>query len=194
MTCVGKRDILLGLDVSTATIGFSLAGPGEIFPILGYVSISDHENLYTRVDEFERAISEKLKDLDLTDRIKSIYIEEDLQRFTPGMSSAKTIQKLSRFNGMISLTVYKMFGIFPVHINVNEARNSIGCKFNRKDKTKTTKQKVFEWVETQLPDFCWPTKVVQSGKRKGQTVNIDECFDMADAYVISRSGALQEVL
>ena len=47
------------------------------------------------------------------------------------------------------------------------------------------------WVKAQ-PDFekyVWPMKVMKSGPRRGMEVQAPECYDIADAAVISFAGA-----
>jgi len=112
-------------------------------------------------------------------KIDKLFIEQDLQAFRPGLSSAHTINTLSRFNGAISLVCYQVFEIRPVLIHVTNARTHVGIKINHKDKSKTTKEKVWEWVAERVT-FNWQFK--KTGKLKTYS------FDIADAYVIALAG------
>jgi hypothetical protein len=117
-----------------------------------------------------------------------VFIEENLQSFRSGFSSAKTLLSLARFNGIVSLISYETFSVMPVHINVNSARKSLGIKIIRKkDGGKNTKDQIFEWVSDNI-SFDWPKKILKSGPRKNQEIFDPSCFDMADAYVIALSG------
>ena len=57
-----------------------------------------------------------------------VFIEENLQSFRSGFSSAQTLSTLARFNGMVSQVCYSEFGIIPEYINVNSARKNLGIK------------------------------------------------------------------
>jgi hypothetical protein len=177
--------LILGLDVSTSTVGWSLYDNDWERPILGFISLKSEDTLIQKATMFQKEIDLIVKKFN----VDAVYIEEDLQKFTRGMSSAATLQKLSRFNGMACLVMYNVMGYEPTHLNVNLARKSIGCKVDRTDKSKTTKEKVFAWVDDHLC-YPWPTKVVLRGERKGEIENLKECFDMADAFVISKAGYL----
>ena len=57
-----------------------------------------------------------------------------MQAFRPGLSSAKTLFKLARFNGIVCYIITRDFGIDPDLINVNVARKSVGIKILSKKK------------------------------------------------------------
>jgi len=95
---------------------------------------------------------------------------------------------LASFNGIIQYVSYEDFGVEPCLLNVNQARKSVGLKTQSQKKCGIqTKDQVFSWVKTQIK-YQWPTKILKSGPRKGLCINLPECFDMADAYVIARAG------
>jgi len=122
-------------------------------------------------------------------KIDKIFIEENLQMFRPGLSSAKVLIALARFNGMVTLLSNQVFDIDPEFINVNAARKLVALKIDKKDKTKTTKEKVLEWVDSELNgSFDWPMKTLKSGPRKGTVIHESGCYDIADAYVIALAG------
>ena len=61
-------------------------------------------------------------------KIEKIYIEESLQAFRPGLSSAQVILTLGRFNGIVSWICYKVFGFEPQYIGATTARKALGIK------------------------------------------------------------------
>ena len=65
-----------------------------------------------------------------------------------------------------------------VALSVTESKKKAG---------KDVKEQVFEWVDKHL-GYTWPTKVLQSGPRKNQTIIIPESLDMADAWVVANAG------
>lgn len=179
--------VVLGVDASSTTIGYTiLEVRDKIVSILdiSYISLDMYEDL---VDKAKFA-EEKLKELYNKYSFNEIYIEEDLQKFKSGSSSSHVIRKLSRFNGMITYILYHLTGHKPTHLDVNYARKLVGCKVI-KTKPSTTKNQVLEWVKRNFYQnklvISWPTKLITRGKFKGQTVEIKECFDMADSYVIA---------
>jgi hypothetical protein len=150
-----------------------------------YIRLDKIKNTMAKTTEVSSALESIKEKYDIT----SIFIEENLQMFRPGLSSAKVLITLARFNGMVTLMSYKVFGIEPEFLNVNAARKLVGLKIDRKDKSKTTKEKVLEWVDDELgQSFNWPTKTLKSGPRKGTEVYESGCYDIADAHVIALAG------
>lgn len=176
--------ITLGLDVSTSCTGWCVLGPGGSLIDMGYITISKENDLYTKA----QVILDKLKVLKEEYNISSIYIEENLQAFRPGLSSAKTLLTLARFNGIIGYITQQLYDIKPEYVNVNVARKTNGIKIIRKSKGGApTKEQVLEWVSSKI-NYDWPTKTLKSGPRKGQQVLEPGCYDAADAYVIAIAG------
>jgi len=165
----------LGLDISTSCTGICILDQDKQLVVL------DNIRLDKCSDFFEKCIEVKkyLDSLNKTHTIQNIFIEQDLQAFRPGLSSAATINTLARFNGAVTFMAYQTFGVRPDLINVTKARSAVGLKINHKDKSKTTKDKVFDWVSGEI-DFDWPKKKTGSIKTS--------CYDMSDAYVICRAG------
>ena len=175
--------IVCGLDISTSCIGICI------------LDTKDNKQYFSSISPkgkswLEKSVSIKphLKKLFSDYKIERVYIEENLQAFRPGLSSAKTLMSLSRFNGIVSFIIMDTYGIEPEFLNVNSARKSLGIKIERKS-PKSTKEQVFDWVNTQVK-FSWPTKIMKSGKRKGEEVLRNDVYDMADAFVIARAGVV----
>ena len=182
-----KEEVILGLDISTSSTGYSLLdGEGSLVD-LGYIRLSHLEDIFSKAQR----VTEVINSLSDRYRIAKIFIEQNLQAFRPGMSSAKTLITLARFNGIVTYLCYTETGIKPEFINVNTARKTVGLKIRKQANCgKTTKEQVLDWVSSRLNnvDHQWPVKILKSGPRKGQTVLESGCYDMADAYVISFAG------
>jgi len=177
--------VILGLDISTSILGWSLlALEGSEFS-LGYLPLASSGDIYDKAWEVRKLLHE----LAGKHNIQAAYVEEDLQRFRRGMSSAKTISLLTRFNGVVCQLTYEETKLKPGRINVNAARKLADVKYDKKDKSRTTKEKVFEAVRG-LIEYDWPTRVVTRGKRKGETEFEKGCYDMCDAWVIARAGKI----
>lgn len=175
--------MILGLDISTSCTGWSLIDSVDSKLVkMGYVDLSKQKNFLLKADDVKQALIALHNEFD----IKDIFIEENLQAFRPGFSSAKTLMTLARFNGIISYICNRDLNIEPQFINVNIARKRLGLKLDRKSKL-NTKEQVFEWVDKRI-DVSWPMKILKSGPRKGLSILSPGCYDMADAYVIASAG------
>ena len=177
----------LGLDISTSCTGWCVLDSSAAFIDAGFIDLKKNKGLYEKsstILSFLKTIKEKYS-------IESIFIEENLQAFRPGLSSAKTLMTLSRFNGMVSLTCYNIFSTVPIMINVNVARKTLGLKIVRKkDGGSPTKEQVVTWAKGKLShtSFVWPVKVLKGGPNRGDTIQDPGCHDLADAYVIVSAG------
>ena len=180
--------MLLSLDISTSCTGYCLFDENVLVDI-GHINLSKHKGMFVKVQE----VKNRLAALSETYHISQVAVEENLQAFRPGLSSAKTLMTLAQFNGIIRWICHERLSV-PVHaINVNTARKSIGLKIDRKNKEKNTKQQVLEWVASDIPDIVWPTKILKSGPNKGKERICNEAYDMADAYVIGKSFLIENL-
>jgi len=179
--------MILGLDISTSCTGYTLLNSDGTLIDIGYIRLDTKSSIFSRVTEVSSVIS---KIIDETP-IERIFIEENLQAFRPGLSSAKTLLTLARFNGMVSYQAYVLSGLVPDYINVNTARKTLGIKLNRKSDV-TTKDQIYHWVDNHSRNtntmIGWPFKILKSGPRKGLKVLDSAAYDMADSYVIARAG------
>lgn len=115
--------IILGIDISTACLGVSLArydGTNVEILKLSHVKpkisrkIKGTESLFMKTKQFKEQFIEKYKDIGLTD----IIIEEPL----PNSQNNNTVTTLLRFNGMISQSIYEATGVVPKYISSYDAR------------------------------------------------------------------------
>ena len=165
----------LGLDISTTCTGICILNQDKELVMLDNIRLDKCTDFFQKCDEVKNYLEHLKKD----HLIQYVFIEQDLQAFRPGLSSAATINTLARFNGAVTFMVYQTFNVRPDLINVTKARSAVGLKIDHKDKTRSTKQKVFDWVKPQI-EFDWPLK--KTGDYK------TSCFDMSDSYVICRAG------
>ena len=116
--------VILGLDVSTATIGLSLVVidddrniiPVEVTHLKMKVpsKFKDAEALFKKNDIFR----EKIEELHSKYVIDSVVIEEPLV----SSNNAITVSTLLKFNGIVSWSVYKVLGVIPEYISSYDAR------------------------------------------------------------------------
>ena len=118
-----------GLDISTSIVGISIFDGNRKFKDMKYVNLTKVKCF------FEKSLLVKQKFLEIISEYNNcnflVGIEENLQAFRPGLSSAKTLMQLSRFNGIATNIAYRITGIKPVFINVNTARKSLGIKIDK---------------------------------------------------------------
>jgi hypothetical protein len=166
---------VIGLDISTSCTGVCcLDSTGKII-LIEPIVLTKLGSFVEKCQHVEKELARISKIV----KIDEVYIEQNLSSFRRGLSSAHTINTLARFNGACDLISYKVFGKPAVSLNVTNARNHLKIKIDHKDKTTSTKEKVFSWVKA-CTDVDWPKK--KNGDIK------DICFDMADAYVIALAG------
>lgn len=119
-----NNNLILGLDVSTKTIGISLfedvGGKGDL-KLLTHVTpkvkpkpTSKIEELCEKANIFEEEFLNKYVDMGIT----KVIIEEPLLR----SNNVNTVATLLRFNGMISRSVYNILGLTPEYISSYDSR------------------------------------------------------------------------
>ena len=179
--------IYLGLDVSTSITGYCMmdsdAPPGHRLIEADGIIISHVKDTYTK----GRVVRDQFRELLDMYKVDVIAVEESLQAFRRGLSSAKTLSTLARFNGIVCFIAQDEFEKETNLLNVVAARKSVGLKIDRKNKKENPiKAQVLEWVKKHpdFKDFNWPMKTLASGPRKGQTIYDKQCYDIADAAVI----------
>jgi hypothetical protein len=119
-----KKEYILGLDVSTKTIGIALfedlgkKGKLELLhhitPIVKPKPSNKVEELFKKVSIFEDNFLNKYKDFNIT----KVIIEEPLLR----SNNVNTVGTLLRFNGIISRSVYDILGVIPDYISSYDSR------------------------------------------------------------------------
>ena len=183
-----KKEIEIGLDISTAVVGIvGLTKEGQ-FEFMEHVKFSaKQDSLWLKADEIEK----RLLELEKKYQVKRVFVEASAKGFSPGFSSADTLFTLAKFNGIVSYIARRVFSGTTIHdINVNSARKAAGIKVNRSDKTRSTKEQVFDAVRAAYPNFPWLTHTAKNGKHKGKVVFDKENYDRCDAWVICRGGQL----
>ena len=175
----------LGLDISTAITGFCVVDASTQIEarllLAGAIVTNNTKDMYSKALQV-RSIFHELRD---QFGIEKIVVEENLQAFRRGLSSAKTLSTLARFNGIVSFLAQDVFGVPVERVNVNSARAQLGVKIDRKSDV-PIKEQILCWVQAmpEFESFDWPMKTLKSGPRKGQTIHAPECFDIADAAVV----------
>jgi len=174
--------MILSLDISTSCTGYCIFDQNTIVDY-GHIDLSKHK------DFFEKAyiVKSRIREIQKKYKITNVVVEENLQAFRPGLSSANTLMKLAQFNGTVQWICHETFNIIPKALNVNRARKLVNLKIDRKNKNISTKDQVLNFVHNQEPNILFPKKVLKSGPRKGLEVYENASYDIADAYVIGKA-------
>tara|TARA_R110000737_G_scaffold167757_1_gene194439 strand:+ start:244 stop:777 length:534 start_codon:yes stop_codon:yes gene_type:complete len=171
--------MILGLDISTSITGATvLDESGKVV----FCEAWDFRNkrYYPTLFEKGHEIKELLYQLKLEYDITSVYIEQSLQSFRSGFSSAKTLSTLSRFNGIVSWLCYEVFDLKPEYIAATSARKKCGITIPKGQKAKRV---VIQYIVDNVPDVL--IEYTKHGNPK------PHCYDKADSWVVARAGWLQ---
>tara|TARA_R100000426_G_C4811904_1_gene106813 strand:- start:597 stop:1148 length:552 start_codon:yes stop_codon:yes gene_type:complete len=165
----------LGLDISTSITGATIITDGKI--IANFIWDTRNKKKFPSLYEKAAFIRRKLIYIEEEYNIDSIYIEQSLQSFRSGFSSAKTLSTLSRFNGIISWLCFSMFNIRPEMIAASSARKLAGVGIKRGD---NSKQKVLQFILDNYPEIV--IEYTKHGNPKPGTL------DMCDSIIIASAG------
>jgi Holliday junction resolvasome RuvABC endonuclease subunit len=174
--------MILGLDVSTSSTGWAIIDDGGSLIEMGSFKLVKHDNLFDKAAAVRMGLTELKEKYEVT----KISIEEPLQGFRRGMSSAHTLLTLARFNGIVSWLAFDVFGAKPIFFDSTSARRGLGIRI---DKSRDTKDQIMEWVEV-VTGKVLPRRVATTGKKKGMTLFAAGVNDAADAYVMARAAYL----
>ena len=171
------NNIILGIDVSTSRIGIAAVTENEKLVFADTLTFKKKDmSLEDRAILFENSLRmilkvEKLKPL-------AIFIEEPFTAFAGGKTSANTMAKLQRFNGMCCLATRKIFDEDSTLLPARVCRSLNEIKIPRGS---NTKQLIIDWVTAKYPkDFTY--ELTRFGNPKPGT------DDKADAVVVALAG------
>lgn len=166
---------ILGLDISTSITGATIIKAGKIIETF----VWDTRNKKNFPTLYEKAlyIKQGLLSVQVQYEIDEIFIEQSLQSFRSGFSSAKTLSTLSRFNGIISWLCYESFQIQPQMIAASSARKKAGLSIKRGE---NSKEKVLKFIIDKYPDI--EIQYTKHGNPKPGTL------DMCDSIIIALAG------
>ena len=176
---------VLGLDVSTKTIGWSLFDiqTKELLelthfsPVIKPKQDNKIQELLMKVDAFEEKLNGYRK-LGIT----KVVIEEPLLN----SNNVWTVGTLLRYNSMITKSIYDILGIVPDYISTYNSRKYAWPELIQKnDKDKFVlfgglpkdidkKELIWKKVSDKEPQITWLYTKNNTLKK--------ECFDMADSY------------
>lgn len=165
--------MILGLDISTSITGATILDDSGSVLFMDSVDTRKYKNFFLKAEEVKNFLTKLQKQYNIED----IYIEQSLQSFRSGFSSAKTLSTLSRFNGVASWLCYSLWGVEPEYLAATSARKLCGIKVPKGVKAKPV---VLQFVLDNEPSF-----VVQYTKHGNPK---PDSYDRADSWVIAKAG------
>tara|TARA_R110002074_G_scaffold335765_1_gene506230 strand:- start:228 stop:755 length:528 start_codon:yes stop_codon:yes gene_type:complete len=163
--------MILGLDVSTSITGVTVIDNENNVVFNEAWDTRKYKNFFRKAEE----ISKRLDLLPFTPT--RIFVEQSLQSFRSGFSSAKTLSTLARINGIVSWICYRRYAIEPEYIAATSARKMCGIKVPRGTKAK---QVVLQFLLDNEPNFN-VTYTPRGNPKPG-------CYDKADSIIVARAG------
>ena len=189
---MSSAKFVIGLDVSTSCIGVTIMDVTGKLEEMFYISPPKTSKKNGEIDIYDKVeyVEKIFRELDY--EFKHIFIEEPL----PNGPNINTVILLAKFNGMISQKMKDIYGIAPIHLSVYEARCNFFPEYIKKEVKKNVlketlsfpkgadkKKLVFDKVSFLEPYFEWK-------RRKDLTLKTEN-YDMADSYVVAKSGLLK---
>ena len=166
--------MILGLDVSTSITGATLLNEkGEIIYNEAW-DTRKYKNFFRKAEEIDTKIGL------LPATPTRVYIEQSLQSFRSGFSSARTLSTLSKINGIVSWICYRRYAIEPEYLAATSARKKCGILVPRGTKAKEV---VLKYVLDNVPEVI--IDYTKHGNPK------PGCYDKADSWVIAKAGWLE---
>jgi hypothetical protein len=184
---------VVGLDISTSVTGITVLdppAPGSDRPtlvLMTHVELGRLDGFWPKVDELRRAIQGISSTLSTASHV---FVEESLQAFRPGLSSASTLMTLAKFNGVACMIVRDVLGITPTPLSATSARKSCGVRVQRGTPAKLQTFKHMTRETGPLAGHSFPMKrqtarAIAAGKRPEP---VSWAYDEVDSYVIAWAG------
>lgn len=169
--------MILGLDISTSITGITLLDDNGEVKVMSAIDTRKYKNFFQKAE----AVQKVLTDLSNSYKVEEVFVEQSLQSFRSGFSSAKTLSTLSRFNGIVSWMCYSIWNLEPQYLAATSARKLCGIKIPKGEKAKPV---VLQYVLDNEPTFV--VEYTKHGNPK------PDSFDRADSWVIAKAGFFQK--
>ena len=172
-----SKKCVLGIDVSTSRIGIAAIAENEKLLFADTITFKNKDlSLEDRAIGFENTLRKIIKVEKLNP--VAVFIEEPFTAFGGGKTSANTMAKLQRFNGMCCLATRKIFDEDSTLLPARVCRSLNEIKIPRGS---NTKKLIIDWVSGKYPkDFTY--ELTRHGNPKPGT------DDKADAVVVALAG------
>ena len=163
--------VILGLDISTTTVGYAFTENKEILD-MGFIDLKKYKLLKDKAF----FVLTQLGKNSYIDKIEKINIEDNLSGFMGGRTSQQVIIKLAKFNAILGFIIEEEFNVPVENINPLTARKQVFGKARVKGiKAKDyVKMKIEEMYDTNK--WC-----IETSRGNFDSRNID----MYDGLVMS---------
>ena len=169
--------MILGLDISTSITGYTVLDEGGAIVVCDHIDLRKEKNFFKKIE----IVYDRLETLDDDYKIEQVYIEQSLQSFRSGFSSAQTLSLLSKINGIVSWICYNFFYKEPKFLAATSARKLCGIKVPKGQKAKKVS---LQFVVDSVPGF--EVQYTRHGNPKAGYA------DRSDSYVIAKAGWIRE--
>ena len=112
--------VTLGLDISTTCVGYAFTENKQILD-MGFIDIKKFKN------HKEKAffVLTEINKSSYIDKVKKVYVEDNLSGFAGGRTSQQVIVKLAKFNAVLCFVIEDTFDIEVKNVNPMTARKQV---------------------------------------------------------------------
>ena len=146
--------VVLGLDVSTTTIGYAYIKNKKILD-MGFIDISKHDTFKDKAYHAMGVLDDN-KHMEKTDKI---IVEDSLSGFMGGRTRMQTIIKLAKFNAVFCFVMEWRHDVDVELINPNTARKAVFGKARVKGKPAK------DYVKEQVEERFKPNGFIKMNKK-----------------------------
>lgn len=168
------KTYILGIDISTAVVGFAVMTVDHKLITYDKLKFKKDLTLEQRAEYFKN----KVESIDSYYCISEVFVEQPAMMFGRGKTTANTMAKLQRFNGMCCYAIHDLLKIQASMIHSNSARKKMNISIPRNVLNK--KHFIIDEVSKKYPKFNY--KLTRYGNPEPGT------DDIADAIVVAHAG------
>lgn len=168
---------ILGLDVSSATVGWGVINENN--ELIDYGYIKPKNSKFILEERLDSAVKEVVEVYEK--HRPDVVVVEEITQHMAGASNAKTILILAAFNRTCCYMLYHKYGVEPVKIMPATIRANIRKSLNKKGRL--SKDDIYDEVRKKYINFL--PYIMDKGKNKG--MERKENFDVADAIAAAWS-------
>jgi len=168
------KEKVLGIDISTSVVGFAVLDSD--FKLIAYDKLKYKKDM--SLEEKALFFQNKIKSYDKYYGITEVFVEQPAMMFSGGKTTAQTMAKLQRFNGMCCYAIYTELDTEAKLIHANTARKKMNISIPRNVSNK--KHYIIERVKEKYTNFNF--NLTRYGNPQPGT------DDIADAIVVAHAG------
>ncbi len=101
--------MILGLDISTSITGYTILDNEGAIVACEHIDLRKEKNFFLKAAKIEGVLNQIRSQY----FVEQVYVEQSIQSFRSGFSSAQTLSFLSKINGIVSWICYNIFGSEP---------------------------------------------------------------------------------